>query len=321
MAWRWRTGEWTWLLAVGAAGCGPIVGSDDAGSTGAATESIPGTATTLDPPTPTTDPTTDPGTASAATTIDPDPSNTGIDSSGDGTDDGPIFPSPDGGSLIRDCDIWAQDCPEGDRCVPWANDGGDRWNATRCAPLAAVTRELGESCVVEGSPVSGIDDCGFGLMCMFVDPETLVGTCVAHCGGSEGSPLCPDPSTSCVIEFEGVLHECLPTCTPLLVVDCEVGECYASGGPDEVWFSCVIPPSVPSVADFEPCAHDWECTPGSMCSRPDRPAACEFGDCCTPICDLSDPDAEACGPDRSCTSVLPEGQSPGIDNTGYCALP
>jgi hypothetical protein len=321
-----RPGGCTWLLAIGAAACGPILGSDDT-DTGAGTESTPSpatTAATLDPPSPTTDPTTDPGTATAATTIDPDPSDTGSDSSGEYGDGTCGFLCPpdhegSGGDGVSggECDVWSQDCPDGEKCMPWSNDGGNRWNATRCSPIDDPAEELGEPCAVEGSAVSGIDHCDFGLMCLFVDPDTLLGTCVANCGGSEAEPQCDDPSTLCVIEFEGTLHQCLPSCDPL-AQDCQQGGCYASGHPNVDDFACGVP-ILPSVADSEPCSYDWECTPGSMCSRPDRPAACESGDCCTPFCDLSVP--EACGPDRVCTPVLPEGQSPGIDNTGYCALP
>ncbi|MEX1364969.1 MAG: hypothetical protein AB1Z98_17710, partial [Nannocystaceae bacterium] len=30
------------------------------------------------------------------------------------------------------CSLFAQDCPDGEKCMPWANDGGDAWNATIC---------------------------------------------------------------------------------------------------------------------------------------------------------------------------------------------
>ena len=323
-----RPRGWTWRLALGAAACGPIVGSDDTGTSGG-TESTPGpatTAATLEPPSPSTDPGTDPGSATVATTIDPDPSATGIDSGGDdGVDtcgeDCCLFlcpPDPDGSGDGGDCDVWSQDCPDGEKCMPWANDGGNRWNATRCSPLADPDHELGDACAVEGSAVSGIDDCGPGMMCLFVDPATLLGTCIADCGGSDANPQCDDPSTLCVIEFEGTLHQCLPACDPL-GQDCLQGGCYAFGHPNVGGFACGVP-ILPSIADSEPCMFDWECTPGSMCSRPERPAACEFGECCTPFCDLSVP--EACGPDRVCTSVVPEGLGPPeYDTWGYCALP
>ncbi len=40
--------------------------------------------------------------------------------------------------------IWAQDCPEGEKCMPWANDGGGSWNATRCSPLDPNPSAVGD---------------------------------------------------------------------------------------------------------------------------------------------------------------------------------
>ena len=42
---------------------------------------------------------------------------------------------PDGGTEPTDCDIWAQNCPRGEKCMPWANDDGYGWSATRCTPI------------------------------------------------------------------------------------------------------------------------------------------------------------------------------------------
>jgi hypothetical protein len=70
-----------------------------------------------------------------------------------------------GGGQTYECDLWKQDCPPGEKCMPWANDGGGSWNATRCTPLAEDPRQPGEPCTVEGSGVSGRDDCDIRAMC------------------------------------------------------------------------------------------------------------------------------------------------------------
>ena len=75
--------------------------------------------------------------------------------------------------------------------MPWANDGGDEWNATRCSPIADVPTQVGELCMVEGSGTSGIDDCDQGLVCWQVDPDTNVGVCHALC--EPGLPGCESP--------------------------------------------------------------------------------------------------------------------------------
>ena len=133
-----------------------------------------------------------------------------------------------------ECDIFAQDCPDGEKCMPWANDGGGAWNATRCTAVDDSAGQPGDECIVEGSGVSGIDSCDLGVMCWDVDPETNVGTCVAMCTGDEANPICEDPATTCTIANNGAIVLCLPTCDPLLQ-DCGDDQgCYPI---DDEW-SC-----------------------------------------------------------------------------------
>src|SRR5262245_15971404 len=55
-----------------------------------------------------------------------------VDSGGDASSGGAMFVErPDGGGS-NECDVWAQDCPPGEKCMPWANDGGSSWNSLRC---------------------------------------------------------------------------------------------------------------------------------------------------------------------------------------------
>src|SRR5262249_4691591 len=35
------------------------------------------------------------------------------------------------------CDVWQQDCPEGQKCVPWPLVGDEAFVAAKCVPLAA----------------------------------------------------------------------------------------------------------------------------------------------------------------------------------------
>ena len=37
------------------------------------------------------------------------------------------FDVPDSG----ECDAFAQECPEGQKCAPYADDGGSSWNNTK----------------------------------------------------------------------------------------------------------------------------------------------------------------------------------------------
>ena len=125
-----------------------------------------------------------------------------------------------GGGTDFPCNLYTQNCPAGDKCMPWANDGGSAWNATRCSPVVDDPREVGMACTVEGSGVSGVDDCERGAMCFDVDPETGQGICYAMLVGSDANPLCVDRLQAPVIS--STLSLCLPTCRPLRA-DCPPG--------------------------------------------------------------------------------------------------
>ncbi|MEM6295073.1 MAG: hypothetical protein AAGA54_27630, partial [Myxococcota bacterium] len=70
--------------------------------------------------------------------------------------------SPVDQTYSSQCDLSLQDCCEGEGCKPWANDGGDEWNAVRCTPLSERPDAQGEPCTVEGADVSGVDSCDEG---------------------------------------------------------------------------------------------------------------------------------------------------------------
>ncbi|MGH1344981.1 MAG: vWA domain-containing protein [Nannocystales bacterium] len=135
---------------------------------------------------------------------------------------------PDGGGVSVECSVWDQDCGDGEKCGPWANDGGPLHNATRCVPVAPDPLAPGEPCAVEGSGVSGLDDCDIGVVCYDVVEKTLEGTCVAMCSGPESSPVCPKGSW-CNITNDGVLALCMPD---ELCVDDGVCQCMCGDGMD-----------------------------------------------------------------------------------------
>jgi len=186
-------------------------------STGDTTDA-PTTLTTFttEPPTTVSTVTTEPPTT--VSTVTTEPPGTASSDTGD-TDarcsDAFLFDPdcPDMGAASLECDVFAQDCPEGQKCTAWADDGGDAWNATKCAPVAETPGAPGDACLVEGGAVSGIDDCDRGAMCFFVDPDTAAGTCTRLCTGTADAPVCPQ-ATTCVISNDGVLNLCLQTCDP-----------------------------------------------------------------------------------------------------------
>jgi hypothetical protein len=241
-----------------------------------------------------------------------------VDSGADGCAFACPDPSAPPGSGDDSCDTWSQDCASGLKCMPWANDGGGSWNATRCSPLDPLPALIGAPCTVEGSGVSGIDDCELGAMCWDVDPETNTGTCVGMCLGSESSPLCTDPTLTCVISNEGVLALCLPACDPL-AQDCSRGKgCYSFG--DNV--ACAPDESGDGGALGEPCVYVNACDPGLVCTSTTA-AECPSGACCASWCDVGEPEpTESCEVGQVCAAVNRNGQGPPeLQHVGICVMP
>lgn len=325
-----RLRETSWPVLVGivavAAGCGPIVDSVDP----SATEAVSDGSTSSSPSssgsaTPATSVTTSPGSLTSATTSDDSTSlDTGDDSTTSSASGGFIYGAPDGGPLLIECNVWDQDCPNGEKCMPWANDGGVSWNATRCSPVAVGAGQVGEPCTIEGGPASGIDDCELGSMCLGVDVE---GTCVSLCSGSKNVPTCADPTTTCAIANEGVLALCLRTCDPL-VQDCAGGDaCWLNEGA----FVCVPDVSGPLGVYADPCASDdarlpSDCDPGLVCVGQESVPMCADDACCTSFCDLTvaDPNMQCEGYRfaQYCLPVFPKGFAPpGHEDVGLCMIP
>lgn len=290
-------------------------GTDSVSATGLGMTTV---ASTSSPP--------DPGGSSG----DPPSVTTGEDATDDASDwddtgDSPAGfyagPSPDG-QVSVECDLFAQDCPEGEKCMPWANDGGSAWNATRCTPLAAPPVQVGDECTVEGSGVSGIDDCDTGVMCWDVDSETNTGTCVSMCIGDEANPICEDPDTTCAIMNDGVLVLCVPTCDPLLQ-DCEEGQaCY----PVLDEFVCLPDGSGEMGAAGDQCEYIDACDPGTVCLGAAAITTCQGAGCCVPVCDHTDAESDALCAEFDagtlCEPWFEDGRAPpDYQHIGACVAP
>ncbi len=265
---------------------------------------------------------------------DDDDSGPGDDSSagGDATEGSADTSTETGGGFIQDpdddgmniqCDIWNDDCDVGEKCMPWANDGGSFWNATKCVPIARNAAQVGDPCMVEGSGVSGIDDCDKDAMCWDVDLETNEGTCVAFCDGDEANPTCTDPVTQCVITNDGVLVLCLPTCNPITPDTCSEGQgCY----PVDDAFACAPDASGELGGYGDPCEFINVCDPGLFCADATTVPSCTSAACCSPFCDVTDPDASANCPGaaggQECTPWYEDGNTPpDLDDVGACVIP
>lgn len=286
----------------------PSTPDDDAGSTStgspdsASATSVAGTSggTTM-------------GTGSSSTAAD----DTGLD----------FLELPDGGTCVvggehhwrcSPCDLIGQDCPSGEKCVPWANDGGTQANATRCVPVADDPAAPGESCVTEGSPASGLDDCDATSVCWGIDPVTLEGSCAPFCTGSTEDPQC-DAGLACLVANDGAVVVCLPECDPLA----------STCGPDQACVptddTFVCTSVLMGGSGGDPCSSIDACVDGTVCVESGEVGApCDPGEtgCCAPWCDLSAPDpAAGClDPGQVCrpwSDPAPAGQ----ESIGVCALP
>ena len=224
-----------------------------------------------------------------------------------------------GGPNTNECDVWAQDCPDGEKCMPWANDGGGSWNALKCSPVGPNPGQSGDVCTVEGNAVSGVDSCDLGLLCWYVD-ENNEGSCLDQCTGSEEEPVCP-ANTVCDVTNMGVLTLCLPTCDPLLV-NCKDGEiCFYSNLAGN--FICDFDGSGEMGAYGDPCEFINVCDPGLFCASPEAVPGCNAGGCCSEYCDLNEPNTCA-GKDegQECLPWFEMGSAPpGLDHVGACVIP
>jgi hypothetical protein len=304
-AWRWsRALGWS-SLVLGLAGCldgpspiptYPSQGSSDSGSTSSATSS---------------------SSSSSTAAADDTRGSTGP------INDSTFLGQPDVGEGFE-CSIYAQDCPDGRKCMFWSTLGG-RWDAVGCKPVAADPVEIGEVCHVEGSPVSGVDDCEVGVMCWSVDSETLEGICVPLCVGDESHPICEDPNRWCAISSSALVL-CVPVCNPLQD-DCAEGQgCY----PFQDSWNCAPDASGDMGAYGDPCEFLDVCDPGLIClgagAVPPGEACEGSAGCCSEVCNLTDPacDLQCAGAagGQTCQSWYEEGAAwPGFENVGACALP
>lgn len=317
----WQVVALTTVLAGGCSDRGP--GHDEAGGGGTGDSSSMGSASA------------DTGASSAADTItsaEVGPSSVdsgGVEAgtldTGDTTDTSPtsagfIYGAPSDVGAAIECDVWLQDCPRGEKCVPWASDGGNTWNATRCSPVATDPVGVGEPCTLEGSPYSGIDDCAAGSLCWNTPADSLMGECVAQCGGSEVAPECGD-GLGCLVSNGGVLSVCTATCDPL-APNCSDGMVCAPSG---LALLCVPLADAPGGQHGDACVSINECAPGLFCAYSDNVAGCDADGCCTEFCDLTLPSQGQCSAfadGESCTPFFERGAvPPGGEDLGACTLP
>jgi len=241
----------------------------------------------------------------------------------DGSDGGCNFLCPSetggcpGGSCLE-CDVWVQDCPQGQKCTAWDGGGGFSWNATKCE-MVTGDGAPGEPCMTVGGGTSGVDDCAKGVMCWNVDLNDM-GTCVGLCTGTPDAPMCPG-GLQCAINGDGTLNLCLSACEPLLQDCVGTDVCIPEG--DE--FACAPDASGDEGQAHDACAAPNECDKGLVClDTADASSACDpaAAGCCEPFCEF--PDGACPAADQQCVQWFDPATLPMDDpklEIGVCRIP
>lgn len=281
-----------------AAACNPK--SDETvemGTTAPATTSGNNTTGAVDPTTTSTGPASTSGTSTGTTLAE----------TTDSTGDAPAA-----------CDLWQQDCPEGQKCVPYGTNGGN-YNDVKCVPLDPQPLQPGEPCL---QTFNSVDQCDEGSSCFGYDEQTGLGTCIAMCMGSPDAPTCAAPDAVCDT-LSDVVSLCLPTCNPLNLDDCPPGDLCVPAG--DQGFVCLFNVVFDGEGGLNmPCAGINNCQPGFVCLDASAASECDQTYdppwCCIPVCDLSDPMCTNQG--AECTPWFGRDTPlPGLENVGACILP
>ncbi len=218
---------------------------------------------------------------------------------------------------VFECSLIEQDCAAERKCMPWANDGGVAWNATRCSCIAAAPRSIGEKCLVAGDAARGLDDCERGGMCWGVEPESGTGTCVRVCGGgttgADALSECASAET-CRVLNEGALAVCVPRCDPFAST-CPQGQACLPSEFETQWSCVPLIPDLPRVG--APCEYANVCSPGSLCVETTECLAA--ASCCTESCSEDGRIGTCPIPDRPCQPWHAPGRGPdGEHGVGSC---
>lgn len=207
------------------------------------------------------------------------------------------------------CSMLDQDCPDGDKCVPVAREGGS-FDATLCVPVTG-DGAIGESCQYEGA-LTSYDDCGGDSHCWGWN-EDGVGTCTPFCMLDGDDYICVD-GWECAVSSS--LAVCVQPCDPLAPACADGQGCYWGGSQ----FSC-IPTIDEPIPTGDPCGFINDCAPGNMCINADALSGCDGASCCAQFCDVNDGDGpcQLIDPGYVCFPFWEPGSEPeGQAHYGVC---
>ncbi len=302
-------------------GCGPKGSETSSGETNDATgetttttvgSTSTGSTDTTDTPTEastTSEPTTDPTTTDPTTT---DPTTT------TGPTTSPFIQESDMPQPMSECDYYLEGCEEGEKCNVFTPEGDTSvLSYLGCFPLDANPKQVGEPCSTGELPNDGIDNCVEAAVCWNVDDEGN-GVCYALCYADPDTEEfgCHGEAASCQLCQDCTVGLCAPYCDPLDIEACYEGEVCI---PHNDGYICAPDASNGEGVEGAECEYVNVCNPGFACFGGEDLEGCETFGCCTPFCNVNDPDA--CPKEtESCTSVYnppPEG----YEHVGVCMVP
>lgn len=209
-----------------------------------------------------------------------------------------------GGGSGNQCDIDAQDCPDGSKCTV-----ENIWVSTpRCRPLVNNPDQVGDQCSeLDNNDGDSCDIDGLCLdgVCRQMDID---GTA---CGIHELSHFYPS----------GV-RLCEETCDPFLLGECDAdSHCTRTDSSNDGIFTCYITGSLDLRSFGEGCTSTHQCQQGAICLQSDTTGYCQNGltHCCVPLCGLTE-EPSFCTKETTCQSLYGNSPPPGLEHVGACVF-
>lgn len=184
----------------------------------------------------------------------------------------------------RPCNVLAQNCPEQQKCMPYASGGKLNWDSSRCVDIVDDPNPPGAPCSTEQWPASGYDNCDVASMCFGVDDQSLLGTCAAFCDDTSWPPSCDDPRAHCLLANNMLLAVCIRDCDPMEQGCDEDQGCYPT---ETGHYLCDWEQSGEEGDYAATCEAQQDCKPGLTCVPGNRVLGCSDSYCCTEFCNLN----------------------------------
>lgn len=202
------------------------------------------------------------------------------------------------------CDPVAQTgCSEGEKCTAILSGGAVVY------ACVAAPGGLDPNQPCSASPSDGIDGCPAGTACL--EDEAGSGLCAALCEADTDCDL-----GQCVGARETNIPYCADDCSPFASACPTPLACRRNGNR----FSCLFLGTSDVGGTGTACTPEGDggCAPGLVCLPGALVPDCTSDNCCTPLCETTEPGA--CAAPTTCGPIL-QGAAPGFEEIGACFVP